>query len=787
MSRKNILKLMLMRRFLTLWLAAMPLAVLSQMNIDSVSHIDYMQLHDTYLNDVWGYTDETGGEYVLVGARKGTSIVDISTPANAHEIYWLPGSESVWRDLSSWQDYAYITTEAQSGLLILDMTSLPDPSGITAHYYLSDWSSAHTLFIDANGYAYIFGANRGNGGVIILDVHTDPLHPVEVGTFDNWYCHDGYVLNDTMYLAHIADGFISIVDITDKSNPVLLGTKATTNNFSHNIWTTPDGNIGFTTDEVSGAYIGSYDLSDPQNIVQLDLVQSSPGKGVIPHNTHVRGDFIITSYYSDGITIHDVSRPDNMIMTGNYDTYPGQTISFDGCWGVFPFFPSGTIAATDISEGLFILAPDYVHASYLEGLVTDASNSNPLTGVSVRIQNDDQTEISKSGGVYKTGIMGTGTYSVTFSKVAYFPQTIQVSLASGNVTTLNVQLEPMPPYPLNVVVKETGTDNPVFGAQVKLEGALITHDYTTNGLGEADAVLFYDEQYHVSCGKWGYKTTCEDIQIDEATGTLTLHLEKGIYDDFTFDFGWTTAATQNVTTGMWVREKPNPTAGHSAPGDDAQFDCGNIAFVTGNSPNLDSDADDVDHGRVTLYSPMFDLTGFSDPYINYVRWFYNFHGPMPPPDDTLEIRLSNGATTVRIDAQGSMGPDFHQWIPKSIRVSDLITPTATMQLIVTVADEDPAVNITEAGFDFFYVSETSQLGVPEQAAEQPTIYPNPTEGIVYIDSPRPAAWEVYSLQGTLLQTVPAQEGLLKADLSGYSEGIYLLRSEGKTWKVIRDR
>lgn len=775
-----------MLKLYVLLFLALPAAVYAQVNVDSVSHINYQQLHGTYLNDVWGYVDELDNEYVLVGTRKGTSIVDISTPSSPQEIYWLPGAESIWRDPSSWQDYAYMTTEAESGLLILDLTSLPDPSGITAHYYFSDWSSAHTLFIDANGYAYIFGANRGNGGVIILDVHTDPLHPVEVGTFDNWYCHDGYVLNDTMYLAHIADGFVSMVDVTDKANPVLLGTKATNNNFSHNIWTTPDGNVAFTTDEVSGAFIGSYDMTDPENITQLDQIQSSPGKGVIPHNTHVRGDFIITSYYSDGITIHDISRPDNLVQIGNYDTYPGQTINFDGCWGVFPFFPSGIIAATDITEGLFILRPDYTHASYLEGMVTDANNSSPLTGVSVVIQGDDQTEISKSGGSYKTGIMGTGTYNVTFSKVAYFPQTISVSLSAGNVTVQDVQLVPIPPFGLNIVVKESGTENPILGAQTRLEGQLITHEYVSNGLGEADAVMFYNETYRVSCGKWGYQTTCEDIAIDHLTGSLILHLEKGIYDDFTFDFGWNTTSAQEVTTGKWVRAKPNPTAGQSAPGDDAQFDCGGMAFVTGNNPSMDLDADDVDHGRVTLYSPIFDLSGFADPYVNYARWFFNFHGPMPPADDTLEIRLSNGATTVTIDKQGSQGVDFHEWVPKSIRISDFLAPSATMQLIVTVADEDPAVNITEAGFDFFYISETNVLSVAESEMDGSRVYPNPTDGLLHIEGAAPAVWEIYNLPGALLQTVRSADGKLKIDLSSFSSGMYLVQSGRETFKVFKN-
>jgi hypothetical protein len=54
----------------------------SQLNVDSLSHISYQQLHGANLNDVWGYEDEMGNEYAIVGTSKGTSIVDISNPSN---------------------------------------------------------------------------------------------------------------------------------------------------------------------------------------------------------------------------------------------------------------------------------------------------------------------------------------------------------------------------------------------------------------------------------------------------------------------------------------------------------------------------------------------------------------------------------------------------------------------------------------------------------------------------------------------------------------------------------
>ena len=191
----------------------------SQLNVDSLSHISYQQLHGANLNDVWGYEDEMGNEYAIVGTSKGTSIVDISNPSNPVEIFWMPGTESIWRDPCVYGDYAYVTTEADDGLLIIDLSPLPQSTILPTSVYMGPpgqtWTSAHTCFCDDQGFAYVFGSNRGEGGVIILDITSNPMQPIEVGAFDTWYCHDGYVRNDTMYLAHIYEGFFSLVDVSN--------------------------------------------------------------------------------------------------------------------------------------------------------------------------------------------------------------------------------------------------------------------------------------------------------------------------------------------------------------------------------------------------------------------------------------------------------------------------------------------------------------------------------------------------------------------------------------------
>ena len=41
-----------------------------QLNLDSLSHINYQQLHEADLNDVWGYVDEMGMNMHLLGLQK---------------------------------------------------------------------------------------------------------------------------------------------------------------------------------------------------------------------------------------------------------------------------------------------------------------------------------------------------------------------------------------------------------------------------------------------------------------------------------------------------------------------------------------------------------------------------------------------------------------------------------------------------------------------------------------------------------------------------------------------
>ena len=77
-------------------------------------------------NDVWGYTmgDGFGQEFALLGVINGTSVVDVSDPQNIQEVGFIPGSSSTWKDIKTYQSYAYVVTETPSSMQIIDLSFL---------------------------------------------------------------------------------------------------------------------------------------------------------------------------------------------------------------------------------------------------------------------------------------------------------------------------------------------------------------------------------------------------------------------------------------------------------------------------------------------------------------------------------------------------------------------------------------------------------------------------------------------------------------------------------------
>ncbi|MAZ30497.1 MAG: hypothetical protein CMP57_00205 [Flavobacteriales bacterium] len=751
------------------------------LNINFLSNLPYNQ----ELSDVWGYsTDE--GEYALVGVFDGISVVDVTNSLSPIELAFFPGPESIWRDLKTWGNYLYCINDQNgdggAGLQIINLSEVI--SGISNPTYIENmnlqFETAHNIFIDENGVLYVFGADYLEGGCMMFDLVSDPENPSLLGVFDDYYFHDGMVRGDTLWGGAVYEGVFSVVDVSDKQNPIIIGTQSTPNAFTHNCWISDDGDYLFTTDEVSTAFVTSFDVSDLDDISELDRIQAwSLDTDVIPHNTHVDGDFVVTSYYTDGVSVVDVSRPSNIIEVGYYDTsesFSGD--GFNGAWGTYPWLPSGNILVTDIENGLYVLESKYSNASYVEGFVSDDITGAAISNAEIQIIGSNHTTLTDLSGFYESGMAESGTYEIIFSAPGYSDAYEVISISSGEVLSFDIALIPFESYSTQFSILSVANLTGISNASVHIFNDDFDYELIADFQGDVYVSLVAGD-YSISIGAWGYVTECSSFSISGIGGDLVYELEIGYSDDFSLDLGWEVTNDISLSSGEWERGIPNGTSygwGQNIslinPEQDASGDCGGYAFVTGNMINADAGSDDVDDGRTTLVSPKMDLTYYDNPVISFETWFQNDGGQGSPPNDSLLVYVSNSIDTVLIDYR-TVSSVAEQWVSSTISLENLIDMTNQMYVLVETMDGDPG-HLVEAGFDRLFVS-GNNIGLYKHNKTSFNVFPNPSkEGIISFESNENGVLVVNDISGRIIFKTKAFKGYNSIDLGSFPSGLYTI-------------
>lgn len=323
-------------------------------------------------NDIWGYVDNDGKEYAIIGSRDKIYFFNVTNPTSPQKIAeFAPGSNTSWRDIKTFDHYAYAVSEGlnNEGLVIFDLCSISE--GIVRQVYQenSDFGKAHNIYIDATAeILYVVGSNTKSDGLIIYELGENPSNPKLIAekTLPGGYVHDIFVKDNLAFCSHGYKG-IYIYDVTTPDSP-LLKANLNTNGYNHSSWALNQDNLLIYAQEVPiGMPLGVLDYSD---YLDNDLITISSFKEPIlgpsstqstPHNPYIVGNYAIVSYYEDGVVIFDISNPLQPERVAYYDTYPSNSTynGYEGCWGVYPFLPSGNILASDITNGLFILKPSF--------------------------------------------------------------------------------------------------------------------------------------------------------------------------------------------------------------------------------------------------------------------------------------------------------------------------------------------------------------------------------------------------------------------------------------------
>ena len=358
-------------------------------NVTLLSHVGLETLGAEAGNDVWGWTDShTGREYALMGLANGTAFVDITDPVHPVYLGKLPThtTATVWRDIKVYGDFAFIVSEADGhGMQVFDLARLRDvaptqgPLTFESDAHYGRVGQSHNVFInEATATAYIVGNREAEGcagGLHMVDIST-PLSPAFAGCFaEDGYTHDVqcvvYHGPDTEHVGSEIcfasnEDTVTIVDVTDKQNPVQLSQAVYPNPaYTHQGWLTEDHRIFVGNDELDEMRFGNNTRSLIFDVTDLDAPEFvAPYLSAVPsidHNLYIRGDRVYEANYRSGLRILDASNvaDGELVEVGYFDTFPDDDAGqFGGAWSTFPFFASGTVLISDMQRGLFIVRPE---------------------------------------------------------------------------------------------------------------------------------------------------------------------------------------------------------------------------------------------------------------------------------------------------------------------------------------------------------------------------------------------------------------------------------------------
>ncbi|MES2559465.1 MAG: choice-of-anchor B family protein [Bacteroidota bacterium] len=388
-------------------------------NLRVVAHYNDPNIHpidgDQVWNDLTGWKDTVKNrEYMIAGSTDSIYFFDVTTPLLMKKCDVEAGRSrnAINRDFEIYDHYVYCVSDRTSplgSLEIFDLQYLPD----SVHkVYDSDTFSinTHTIFIEpASQRMYLCGNIHKPAGSWSMGIFSlaNPEEPAFLGELDKskgcGYTHEVFVKRDTAYCSCGNSGLF-IYDLRNPQQTVLLGSIVAPypgNGYNHSSWLDSTGKYLMFTDENQGSPIKVYDIS---TIHAPDLVSYfNSNTSALPHNAYWKGRFAYASSYEDGVYVYDMQNPAAPTIAAFYDTYPqnaaGVYNGFHGCWGVWPFLPSGLILASDISEGLFVLETSWPLATdeKQKGIIRTSFYPNPFSEkvtASIQSETDEQAELT---------------------------------------------------------------------------------------------------------------------------------------------------------------------------------------------------------------------------------------------------------------------------------------------------------------------------------------------------------------------------------------------------------
>lgn len=662
-------------------------------------------------SNIWGWNN--GTTYLaIIGNVPGTTFFDVTDPANPVQVGFIDGPDSSWREIKTYKNYAYIVTEGSGSLQGMQIVDLSNPLNPTlVNTYAVNFTTAHTVYIDEDkGHAYINGSNNNGSfsGMRIVSLEPDPVHPTEIGFWSTRYVHDCYVRNNRAFLSEINNGLQEVLDSTNPANLLPIASWNTPNSFTHNCWANQAQTLLVTTDETSNppGYLAIYDISN------LATGQKFLGRYVgdsraIVHNAYFEdGDNqrVAMSYYGTGARLIDLHRPTYPVELGAYDTYPSGSTGFNGAWGMYNFDPRGYLYVSDIQTGLYVLRYDPT-GGVVSGVIRDASNNQPVAGVTVVELSGGAAAVSGADGVF--GLYApAGNVQLRATAPGY-----QTSLVNAGNLLLDgrldkdVNLSPLPRGPISGRVRRSDNQAGVPGALVTVAGlGMQTVSASDGSFTLADVPI---GGRIVTAEAFGFASAESRVTLTSAgLSGLNIDVEPGRFvDDAETNRGWQLGGAPGdaATSGRWERVNPNGTGGGTIqPEDDHTPAPGVTAFITGQAAvGSPAESSDVDGGVTSLISPTINTSDLGAAQIGLHRWMVDSGGFFDGGQMSISVSADGGTnwTTMKVIPNGQAA-----WIRESFDLGSFASLTAQTRVRVQAQPNTPYANaVLEGGVDDFEI------------------------------------------------------------------------------------
>lgn len=364
--------------------------LLAQLSLDTVSGGT-----GATLASIWGWTDlESGREFALVPLSDGLAFVEVTVPTAPSVVGWMPTQTiaAPWRDVKVFDDRAYVIADGVGlhGMQVFDLRRLMTNPGGAPVMFAPDFvyygvgfglaggeilGSAHTIAVnEETGFVYVVGARSTcAGGLHMVDVRE--IRPRFAGCFaDDGYTHEVQCVvyrgpdaehqgRELCFAAN--EDTITVVDVTEKRAPRQLSRVGYEGSaYVHQAWLTEDHQYLISNDELDEIEFGHGSRSYVWDVRDVDgprlIGVRTAASSATDHNLYVRGDLVYEANYRSGLRILSLDEVASGALTevAFFDVDPtSDEPGFDGAWSVYPFFASGNVVVSGITQGLFVLRP----------------------------------------------------------------------------------------------------------------------------------------------------------------------------------------------------------------------------------------------------------------------------------------------------------------------------------------------------------------------------------------------------------------------------------------------